>query len=552
MITSLIIAGGIILALITIGLIFTKLYKKSSKQMAFVRTGFGGEKIILNGGALVFPILHEVMNVNMNTLKLEVRKNKEEALITKDRLRIDIIAEFHVRVAQDKDSVSRAAQTLGSKTLDPTQLKALIEGKMVNTLRSVAAEMEMEELHEKREDFVQRVQSTVLEDLSKNGLELESVSLTGLDQTDKQYFNPENAFDAQGLKKLAESIEKRKKERNDIEKENEIAIQKRNLEAKEESLKLTLQEKEAELKQEEDIAKKTAIQASTIAQEEANRRKEAETAKIQANQEIETKQIEKDKALKEAEIQKDKALKEAEIQKDKELNIANQNKQIAIYEKSQEEFKAQTEANIAKKEEVESAEKIKTAELLEIENRKKDVQLIEADKNAEIVKKEANAKAEAIITIAEAKEKEMSVDAEGKSKLYEAENSLSMDILQYRMKTAFIENLPGIIASMTKPMEKIDSIKIVDMNGVSQKGNGGVVNGGGSLPDNVVNAALRYKTEVPFVEDMLKTIGINGGLENLKNLVSPSIVELNQPEVLAQNNAQETKIEVEKEEESLA
>ena len=88
MITSLIIAGGIILALITIGLIFTKLYKKSSKQMAFVRTGFGGEKIILNGGALVFPILHEVMNVNMNTLKLEVRKNKEEALITKDRLRL--------------------------------------------------------------------------------------------------------------------------------------------------------------------------------------------------------------------------------------------------------------------------------------------------------------------------------------------------------------------------------------------------------------------------------------------------------------------------------
>ena len=50
-----------------------------------------------------------------------------------------------------------------------------MEGKFVDALRSVAAEMRMEELHEKRTDFVQKVQSTLNEELSKNGLELETV-----------------------------------------------------------------------------------------------------------------------------------------------------------------------------------------------------------------------------------------------------------------------------------------------------------------------------------------------------------------------------------------
>lgn len=543
--TGLVIAGIVIFALITLGLIFTKLYRKSSKQMAFVRTGFGGEKIILNGGALVLPILHEMMQVNMNTLKLEIRKNKEEALITKDKLRIDIIAEFYVRVAQDKESVGKAAQTLGNKTLDPQQLKMLVEGKMVDALRSVASQMDMEELHEKRGDFVQRVQDTVTEDLTKNGLELESVSLTGLDQTDIQYFNPENVFDAEGLKKMAESIEKRKKERNDIVRENEIAIQKRNLEATQESLKLSKEERDAQLAQEEQIAIKEAAQAAEIAKEQAEKQQQADTARIEAEKNVETARINKDKALREAEINRERTLREAEINKDKALNIANQDKQIAIYEKSQEEFKAQTEANNAKKEEIESAEKIETAKLLEIEKRNKEVELIEADKKAEIVKKEANAKADAIKTIAEADEKRMSVEAEGKSKLYLAENSLSLDILTYRMKTAFIENLPSIIESMTKPMEKIDSIKIVEMNGVNGNSTGG--NGtenNGNLADNVVNAALRYKTQVPFVDEMMKGIGV-AGLMDLKNLVSENVVQL-KPEAIA-----ETKVEaIETKEES--
>ncbi len=94
-------------------------------------------------------------------------------------------AEFYVRVAPDAQSLAMAAQTLGLRTMQPELLKDLVEGKFVDALRSVAAGMTMNQLHEQRADFVQKVQQASSSDLAMNGLELESVSLTGLDQADR-------------------------------------------------------------------------------------------------------------------------------------------------------------------------------------------------------------------------------------------------------------------------------------------------------------------------------------------------------------------------------
>ncbi|MDF2440923.1 MAG: hypothetical protein JWN98_1907 [Abditibacteriota bacterium] len=212
-------AATVIIGLIVIGLVVSRLYRRATKELSFVRTGFGGQRVIMNGGALVLPVLHDTILVNMNTLRLEVQRSKEQALITKDRMRVDVQAEFYVRVKPIEESIADAAQTLGQKTLKPMELKELVEGKFVDALRAVAAEMSMEELHEMRTDFVQKVQTAVTGDLMKNGLELETVSLTALDQTSRDYFNPNNAFDAQGLTKLTEEIEMRRKQRKVIERD---------------------------------------------------------------------------------------------------------------------------------------------------------------------------------------------------------------------------------------------------------------------------------------------------------------------------------------------
>lgn len=179
----LIIVGSILGFLLLIGLILGRLYRRATREVSLVKTGAGGKKVIMDGGTIVVPLLHEISPVNMKTLRLEVQRTADAALITKDRMRVDVGVEFYVSVNATIEGISRAAQTLGNRTFYVDQLREMIEGKLVDGLRAVAAQMTMDELHENRAEFVQEVQNAVSEDLLKNGLELESVSLTALDQT---------------------------------------------------------------------------------------------------------------------------------------------------------------------------------------------------------------------------------------------------------------------------------------------------------------------------------------------------------------------------------
>ena len=164
------------------------LYHRSSKEVSFVRTGLFGEQVVINGGAFVLPFIHDYSSVNMNVLQMEIVREKADALITRDRMRVDIEADFYVRVKPTREAVSIAAATLGRRTMEPERLHALLSGKFVSALRSVASEMTMEEMHEQRGDYVTRVKQAAAEGLAQNGLELETVAITDLDQTDLEYF----------------------------------------------------------------------------------------------------------------------------------------------------------------------------------------------------------------------------------------------------------------------------------------------------------------------------------------------------------------------------
>ena len=133
------------------------LYRRSTKETAFVRTGFGGEKVVINGGAFVIPVLHEITPVNMNVMRVEVRRGQANALITRDRMRVDLIAEFFLRVKPTPEAVALAAQTLGRRAMQPDGIRELFEGKFASALRTVAAEMTLEEIHERRGQFMARV-----------------------------------------------------------------------------------------------------------------------------------------------------------------------------------------------------------------------------------------------------------------------------------------------------------------------------------------------------------------------------------------------------------
>ena len=522
LIVSIVILAGIVLvAIFAIGLVFSRLYKRASKEQSFVRTGFGGQKVIMNGGALVLPVLHEIIHVNMNTLRLEVRRVDEQSLITKDRMRVDVTAAFYVRVKPTEESIADAAQTLGTRTLEPNALKDLVEGKFVDALRSVAAEMTMSDLQDQRTSFVQKVQSVVSEDLRKNGLELESVSLTGLDQTKREFFNPQNAFDAEGLTRLTEEIETRRKQRNAIEQDAEVSVRQKNLEAEQQKLEISKQEQYLKLSQEQDIAQRTAEQISLVSRTQAEKQREAEEAKILAQQQVdqtrinaerqikekdvekhraiqsaeiasaravEVERIEKDRNLQEKEVERQRAIQVAEIEKQKATQLADQTRATEIAVKSKDQSVAEAQANKARADAVREEEAVVTVRETAKAERAKAVLLVEARREAEqnaievtvaadADKKAALDKAESVTTLAEADAQaekiraeaqriKNQVEAEGKRIINEALNLLSAEQIAMQVRMELIRQLPEIIKESVKPMERIEGIKIIQWNGL--------------------------------------------------------------------------------------
>ena len=286
-----------LVAIVILWLLFWWLYRRATKELSFVRTGFGGQKVVMNGGALVLPVLHDIIQVNMNALRIDVARAARNALIAKDRLRVDVSADFLVRVGADHEAIATAAQSLGTKTLRVELLKELIEGRLTDALRSVAAEMTMEELHERRIEFVRRVRDTLFDDLASIGLELQSVSLTSLDQTDREHFNPQNAFDAEGLTRLTQEIESRRRQRNEIEQVTEVEIQLRNLKAEQEKLEIARDEEFARLEQERAVATRRAEQRSEVAAREAEKERETEEARIGSSMAVDLARVASDQEL---------------------------------------------------------------------------------------------------------------------------------------------------------------------------------------------------------------------------------------------------------------
>jgi uncharacterized membrane protein YqiK len=551
---------GLLVLAIVVGIVVWLmhwLYLRSSKERAFVRTGLGGQKVVLDGGAFVLPIVHDVIPVNMNTLRLEVKRGRDKALITKDRMRVDVIAEFYVRVAAVPESVAAAAQTLGLRTMEPEQLKELVEGKFIDALRTAAADMTMEELHEKRGTYVKRVREAVAEDLKKNGLELEAASLTQLDQTGMEFFNPSNAFDAEGLTRLTEQIEHRKKQRNDVEQDTLIAIRNKNLEAEKLSLNIDREGEYARLSQQREVEIARARQRADVSTERAQREQDAEGAQIAAKQTIEAARIRSEQSIEQERISKERSIQGAEIERRKAMELAEQQRAIAVARESEALSVAQADAEVARAQAVAAEEKVFTTREVEVAERKKSIEMIAAALIAErdtlritaaahaemtasanrgaSVRAQAEAEADADKIRSMAMRVRAEIEAEALQLMNSAHNMLSPEARMSALRMRLVEKAEGIIRESVKPMERIEGIKILQVDGLGGSGGGGMngdsgsgnAHGHGNFADGVVNSALRFRAQAPLVDQLLREIGIEGGdIQRLVGSVSGAQVAL--------------------------
>lgn len=544
----LVIAAIIVGLFIFIGLIMARLYKRATRETSLVKTGSGGRKVIMDGGTIVVPFLHEISKVNMKTLRLEVARVEEQSLITKDRMRVDVGVEFYVSVNATEDGISRAAQTLGDRTFHVDQLREMIEGKLVDGLRAVAAQMTMDELHENRASFVQEVQNAISEDLLKNGLELEAVSLTALDQTPFDSLDENNAFNAVGMQKLAAVIATSRKERAEISAEADVSVAQSEMEAEKRKYQIQREQKQAEIAQIEEIQTLQAEQEAQIArnQEASDRAKEEA-------------RIEREKAVRSAEIARERAIREAEIAKERELEVADQDRQIIVARKSEEESQARASADGARAEATKASEAIETARAVAEAERIKQIAIIEAQKEAErsatgvrltaeaekdaasdraaAKLEEAQADANALTVRATAKKADMLATAEGQTAIANSENELSSEIVAMKIRLAQLEAMPAIIAEMVKPAEKIDSIKIHQVTGMASGGGaeGGAPNGGTPV-NQALDSVLGMALQMPAMQALGKELGMS--LENGLAGVANGAISNAEPEVADPTDAE--------------
>jgi len=125
------------------------------------------------------------------------------------------------------------------------------------------------------------------------------------------------------------------------------------------------------------------------------------------------------------------------------------------------------------------------------------------------------------------------IDAAGKEALNSAENLRSDASRRSALRLKLADKIESIIRESVKPMANIGDIKIVDVNGLpgfsgtSSTGGSGEASDGtggsarsGNLADNVVSSALRYRAHQPFLDSLLKEIGMAPGeISNIRNIL---------------------------------
>ena len=624
-----IIAAIILLALAIAIIVYLLhwLYRRSSKEVSFVRTGMLGEKVVISGGAFVLPIIHNITQVGMRTLSINIKRAGDKSLITKDRMRAELITEFFTKVPPEQRAVATAAQTLGNRTLDPEHLKEVVAGRFADALGEVAAKMTLDEIQENRGQFVKEVTKIANESIGHTGLALETVSIISLDQAPIEMFNPANTFDSQGLTQLTEQIESRKKKRNDITQDTKISIESKNLETFQKELEIKKNEEFSKYQQEREIAIQKSKERTETVKQRAEKEREAEEAEISSQEQIEVAKIsqnqviEVEKKLTETrlieEIEKrrkeqneleknaayeirqkdletevkilnlDKESEYARLEKQRFVDIKRAQEKAAIIKEQSERQKDAEEAQIISEQGIKNAKiaqqrnidshRIETerevrlldidkAKRLSIEEHQKNLEVLNKSKqvlkskaeeertrekaieaeekanSAKYVEKAQGIKKVDVITAASKAEQDKfetmaaklryEIDAAGKEALNAAENLRSDASRRSALRLKLAEKIEGIIRESVKPMANIGDIKIVDVNGLpgfsgtSGSGSSGeaVTAGGsgrsGNLADNVVSSALRYRAHQPFLDSLLKEIGMAPGeISNIRNIL---------------------------------
>ena len=382
-------------ALVIMGLVglFKAFYVKVPQGTALIINDTGPVPRVSFTGALVLPVVHKKEFMRISQLTLEIDRRGKDGLICKDNLRADITVVFYIRVNEAPEDVLRVAKSIGvERATDHAAVSALFNAKFSEALKTVGKQFEFHKLFEERLMFRERIREVIGQDL--NGYNLEDVAIDYIEQTPIGALDPNNIFDSEGIRKITEKTATHKVVTNEIERDKDLSIQKKNVETREASLALERQQADAEARQKREIETIRAREHAESLKVQEEERLKAEYARIQTQQEVE---VREENRLREVEVAKQNKLRAVQIEMErvaraKELEVVAREREVELNRIEKEKSLEEERKNIANV----IRERVVVDKTVAIEEERiKEVRLVaEAERQRQVVVIEAQAKAE--------------------------------------------------------------------------------------------------------------------------------------------------------------
>ncbi len=419
-------------------------YKKVSQGYALIVNNTSNKPKVSFTGAFVIPVIHKMEIMKISLITLEVDRRGKDGLICKDNLRADITVAFYLRVNETPDDVLKVAKAIGvDRASDKDAVNELFNAKFSEALKTVGKNMVFLDLFENRILFREKIVDVIGDDL--NGYVLEDVAIDYLEQTPKSQLDPNNILDSEGIRRITEVTAEQNIQTNRLEKDEELAITKKNVETKESLLALERQKADAEAKQEREIETVKAREKAEIEKVRSEEHLKAEEARIAVAEQVEVREenrlrqvevarqnkeravvIEKEKVLKAQQLEAVSRQRDVEIEEiNKEKDLEEERKIIAntISERIAVERKvAEEEERIKEVKEVSEADRSKQVKILDAEAQAEEV-MIHQIKRAEAEEKSALHRAKEINMMAQAELEAAAKKSESDKKLAEGKQA---------------------------------------------------------------------------------------------------------------------------------
>ncbi|MDF3031141.1 MAG: hypothetical protein K0R03_1699 [Moraxellaceae bacterium] len=326
-------SGIVAVFLFGIFIMFAKFYHKVEQGYAMIVNTLRSEPDVTFTGRMVYPIIHikELMDISLKTI--EIDRSGKEGLICKDNIRADIKVKFFVRVNKTTEDVLRVAQAIGcARASSQETLEELFSAKFSEALKTVGKAMDFVELYQARDRFRDEIIRQIGDDLS--GYALEDAAIDFLEQTPLEKLDLNNILDAQGIKKITELTAVEHVRTNELRRDEEMQIKKKDVETQETLLELERQQAEATARQAREVASVQAREQAEAQKIEAEERAKAEVARLLSEQQI---AVQNENMLREKEVAENNrkravAIEEEKVTRARQLEIVDREREVTLQE----------------------------------------------------------------------------------------------------------------------------------------------------------------------------------------------------------------------------